>query len=113
MNKILKTVTLCTVSACVLFGACACNNSVSDIRRRERKMHERQKQEQRLADEQKDSETEEEIDPGFSVDPEFPQDTPEQDREERNPLFPDHGKLDPRFGRPNKPDPVPFPLPRN
>lgn len=57
-------------------GAGGCRNSVSDIRRRERILHEQERQERRLAEEREQEESENEpekapdIDPEFGVDPE-------------------------------------------
>lgn len=110
MKKILKILSLIFVCAFTLFGACACRNSVSDMRRRERLLHERQRQEerQRLLEEENVQEDE----PDLTENPDEPE-RKRKDGEEQNPLYPDHGKLDPRFQKPSKPNPVPFPMPRD
>lgn len=116
MKKILKTISVLLVSAFTLTGACACNNGVSDLRRRERQMRERQLEQQRLSREQEAQPGGDELDPDFSVDPEVPENGEKHaDRENdpQNPIFPDHGYLPPQFGRPAKPQPAPFPIPHD
>lgn len=111
MKKILKVLSLLLVCCLTLVGACGCRNSVSDMRRRERQLRERQRQEERRIAEEETTREDEPV-PEKGAEPE--RNKPERDDgEKRNPLFPDHGKLDPRFQRPAKPNPVPFPMPKD
>lgn len=126
MKKVLKTLSCILVTSFALVGACACNNSVSDMRSRERGLRERQRQQeqqQRLL-EQEEKTLQEEIDPDFSVDPrcpdcpEIPEDPDDENRTEdeeepEKPIPPEHGQIHPRRGRHGKPKPAPYPLPHD
>lgn len=122
MKKIFKTVPVLLATSFVLASACACTNGVSDLRRRERQMQERQRQEQEEQLLEQEQNPEEELDPDFSVDPVCPgcpekphrPHRPHSEDPPQNPIFPDHGHIQPRYGEPvDKPKPVPFPLPHN
>ena len=134
MKKIYKTLSCLLVSAFALPLVCGCKNGVSDMRRRERVLHERQAEEQRALQEseeqrrqqdetpkQKPTERDPELDPDFFFDPEnseypVPPEDPNRRTSTEKPTPPPFPKM-PNGGNKNEkdpePKPVPFPLPHD
>lgn len=130
MKRIYKALPCLLAAAFVLSAACGCKNGVSDMRRRERILHERQLQKE-SEEQQAIDHIPEEPDPDYLIDPENPEcpecPKPEEPDEPEKP----HGHRersflnDPNYKRPSfeepapepepepKPKPVPFPLPHN
>ena len=124
MKKFLKIIPCILVTAFALMGASACRDGVSDVRRRERILRERQTQEQPLPPAAEPQEKE--LDATQSAEKE-PEATQSEESEKENPgkekcpncpndsekpqseLLPGRGK--PHHGKRIKPQPVPFPQP--
>ena len=108
MKKMFKIVPCVLLTSLTLVSACACTGSVSDMRRRVRRLQEQTPQE-------------EELDPNFFVDSESDEITQKSNAPDGNkcpdcPQEPDEEKLPPRNGPPRRgkrPNPklLPCPLP--